>query len=90
MQRRRLRIQGRDARGLADRAAGLRAATAEADDRTGRHRGLRLRVQLQHALCVPAGDAVQADRVAIVPVLVVSFVAQNELISGIASVGLKG
>src|SRR5215217_5156936 len=44
-------------------AAGFRAATAEADDRSGRSRGLRLRVQLQHALCVPVGGAVQADRI---------------------------
>ena len=31
-----------------------------------------------------------ANLVAIVPVLIVSFLAQNKLIGGIASVGIKG
>lgn len=55
-----LRREGRLAGTLTNWAAGLRSLTAETDDVDGRSRGVRLQVEVEHALRVPGVGAVQA------------------------------
>jgi hypothetical protein len=66
-QRRCLGDEKREARVLADGAAGRRPATAEADDRRGRSRGLRLRGQIKRADQQVERRAVLLDRVVVEP-----------------------